>query len=251
MSQPSSRSRRSLSTTCGCSSRIIRYRRGLSQSSAPLAAVGVAEVAPQDVDAAEAGEQLAHLAVQVLDVLLLVAPRIEFGAARVIAQGVHVVDDELGMVPVDHRVVEADAQVAGAERIHQRPDQVARGRGVGGLVVGQRAVPQAEAVVMLGGHHEVLHAGAGRGLRPTVRVVQVGIEVVHVALVVVDRDLLLLHYPLVAGGKGIQSPVDEQPEAVVHEPAGVAGALSDVHVRGSFTVLACRMLPATRTRWCR
>ena len=197
---------------------------------AALAAVRVAEVAPQDVDAAETGQQLPYLAVQVLDVLALVALLVERRPPRVVAQGVHVVDPELGMVPVDDRVVEADAQAAGAERIHHRPDQVSPGGRVGGLVVGQRAVPQAEAVVMLGSRHEVLHAGAGGSLGPTIRVVQVGIEIVQVAFVVADRDFLLLHYPFVARRQGIQSPVNEQAEAVVYEPAGVAGTLSDLHL---------------------
>ena len=195
---------------------------------AALAAVRVAEIAPQDVDASEVGEQLPHLAVQVLDVPALVALLVEPCPLRMVAQRVHVVDHEFGMVPVDDRVVEADAQAAGAERVHHRPDQVASGGRVGGLVVGQRAVPQAEAVVMLGGRHEVLHAGAGGRLGPAIRVVQVGIEVIHVAFVLAGRDLLLLHDPLVTSRQGIQSPVNEQAEAVVHEPAGVAGTLPDL-----------------------
>ena len=45
---------------------------------------------------------------------------------------------------------EAGAQVVGAERVDHRPQQVATGGGVGGLVVGELRVPQTEALVMLG-----------------------------------------------------------------------------------------------------
>ena len=194
------------------------------------AAAGIAEVAPQHVDPAELREQLAHLAVQVLDVAALIARAVHRLALRVVALRVDVVDHEVGVVPVDQRVVEADPQPSAAEGVHHRMQQVLAVRRARGLVIGERAVPQAEALVMLAGDHEVAHAGAGGGVRPHAGIVEVGIEAVEVPLVDLVRDLLLVLDPLVPGRQRVQPPVDEHAEAVVHEPRRVPGARSD---RGS------------------
>ena len=164
------------------------------------------------------GEQLAGLAVEVLGVLAHVAVLLLLAEGDVIAHGVQAVDGEVGVVPVDEGVVEADLEALGAEGLDQGAEQVAPGGGVGGLVVGEGGVPEAEALVVLGGDDEVLHAGVAGLLGPDARVVEVGVEVVEVLLVVFVADVLLVAHPLVAGGERVEAPVDEQAEAVVEEP---------------------------------
>jgi hypothetical protein len=61
----------------------------------------------------------------------------------------------LRVMPVDHRMVEADLQPLVAKRLHHRLQQIALGWRIGRLVVGQRRVPEAEAVVVLGGDDKV------------------------------------------------------------------------------------------------
>jgi len=69
-----------------------------------------------------------------LDVAVLVG----LAVGEVVAHGVKPVHRELGMVPVDDGVIEAEAEALLAKRVHQRVEHVALGGGVGGLVVGQR-----------------------------------------------------------------------------------------------------------------
>ncbi len=186
-----------------------------------VAARGIGEVEPQDVYLATLGEQLAHLTMEVGDILGLIALLVQLGALGVVAHRVEVVNDELRMVPVDERVVEADAEAPGAERLHHRAKDVFPVGGVRRLVVGERRIPETEAIMVLGGDHEVLHAGIGRGLRPGVRVVEVGVEVAEVGVVDLIRDLLALLDPLVARGEGIDAPMDEQAKAIPDKPARV------------------------------
>jgi hypothetical protein len=47
--------------------------------------------------------------------------------------------------------------------------------------------------------------------------------VVEVAPVVLVADALALLDPLVAGGEGVEAPVEEEAEACLGEPGGVAG----------------------------
>ncbi len=115
-----------------------------------------------------------------------------------------------------------------AEGLDHGRQQVATGGRVGGLVVGQARVPQAKALVMLGGHDEVFHPRARRRLSPELGVVQVGVEPLEVLLIVdLGGDFLVVPNPLVAGGLGVQAPVNEQPETVVHVPTRVAGGTAD------------------------
>jgi len=141
-------------------------------------------------------------------------------------------------------MVEADPQPGGAEGAHHGRQQIApRGR-VGGLVVGQLGVPEAEPFVVLGGDDEVLHTRVRRRGRPGVGVVQVRVEMaeVHVVgfvgdlLVIVQvrvemaevhvvgfvGDLLVMLDPFMAGRKGIEPPMYEQAESVMDEPVGIA-----------------------------
>ena len=78
---------------------------------------------------------------------------------------------------------------------------------------------------MLGGNHEVFHARAGCCRRPQVGLIQVRVKVFEIGVVDLIRDLFVVLHPLMPRGQGIQAPVNEQAEAVMHEPAGVAGCL--------------------------
>src|SRR5882724_948433 len=62
----------------------------------------------------------------------------------------------IGMVPVHQRVIETDAQAFGSRRVYVFLYQIAPGALLYGVVARQFCVPQAEAFMMLGGHHHVL-----------------------------------------------------------------------------------------------
>ena len=144
------------------------------------------------------------------------------------------VDRELRVVPVQQRVVEADLQTLGPERLDPRPDQVPPGRRAGRLVIGQRRVPEAETFVMLGGQDRVAHARLPGQPGPSARVIQVGIEVLEVALVGRIVQALTLLHPLVAAGDGIEPPVNEQAEPCLAHPlqaSGPAAALTIAEFR--------------------
>ena len=129
----------------------LQFARHLQQFLAPpvvaplaLPAVGpsvrsrrIAEVVEQHVDLAEPGQQLAHLPVQVVDVLLLVPSLVQLLALRMVAHRMDIIDDEIRVVPVDERVVEPHLHILGAKSLHHRPQQIATGRRAGRLVVGQ------------------------------------------------------------------------------------------------------------------
>ncbi len=178
----------------------------------------IAEVVPHDVDRAVFSEQLPHLAVQILGVLLLVPALVELVLVRVVALGVHVVDQEIGVVPVDERVVQSHLQAAGAEGVEQRTQEITPGGRLGGLVVGQLGVPEAEPLVVLAGDDHVLHPRGRRPLGPLLGVIQIRIETPEVPLVPGVIHLLDVLDPLVPRRQGVQPPVNEHPEAVVEKP---------------------------------
>ena len=137
------------------------------------------------------------------------------------------VDGEVRMMPVDEGVVKAHPQPFGPEGVHIFPDKIPAGGGVGALIVGVLGIKHAESLVMLGGHHRVLHAG-GLGLPgPFPGVVEIGVKIAEIFLVFFLADLFVGLDPLVPGRHGIQAPVDEHTEAVVAEPGGVAGGAVD------------------------
>ncbi|HUR07730.1 MAG TPA: hypothetical protein VM347_34665 [Nonomuraea sp.] len=135
-------------------------------------------------------------------------------------RGMQSVNGKVRVMPVEQRVVEAHAEPSAAEGLDDRADQVLSVRRAGHRVVGERGVPQAEAVVVLGREHHVPHPGSGGGLGPGIRVEQVGVEVVEVVevgLVLLIGEQLPRLDPLVASGERVQAPVDEQAEALLLE----------------------------------
>ena len=124
-------------------------------------------------------------------------------------------------------MVEPHVQVPLAVGVDHRPDEVAPGGGVRRLVVGELAVPEGEAFVVLRGDDEVLHARLVGKLGPELRVIQVGVKVLEVLLVFLVGDLLDVLDPFMPRGEGISAPVDEHAEAVVGEPTAIANGRSD------------------------
>ena len=188
----------------------------------------VREVEEQVVNLAELRQQLADLVVQVGGILPYVAARVLLALGGVVVHGVNVVYHVVRVVPVDQRMVETDLQSLVAEGLDHWPQQVAAGGRVGRLVVGVAAVPQAEALVVLGGDAEILHARLPRLPGPLARIVQVRVEPLEVLLVVGGGNLFLLLDPLVPGRQRVQAPVNEQAEAVVSEPRVVPVPVGDV-----------------------
>jgi hypothetical protein len=188
--------------------------------------VGVGEVEEQLLDRAVPGEQLGDLGVQVLavhrDVARLPPPGV------VVPEWVQTVERELRVVPVDERVVQPDAEAAPPEDLGERADQIPPPRRRGDREVGVRAVPQAEAFVVLRRHDDVPHPGVRGEVRPGTRVVQVRLEAVEVPAVLGVGHSFAVPHPLVACREGIQPPVDEHPEASLAHPADGLGAQSGV-----------------------
>src|SRR5215212_85451 len=156
-------------------------------------------------DPAEARQELAGLAVQVLAVAGDVAVLVGLDVLPVITLGVQPVDRKLGMVPIYEGVVETYLHALGAERLDHRGDEVLAPGRVGHLVIREIRVPEAEAVVMLGRDDEVPHARVPRLSGPLFGAVEVGVEVVEVPLVVLVANPLALLDPFVARG-GRRSP---------------------------------------------
>src|SRR6266851_3048659 len=157
------------------------------------------DVVPEHVDLAVVGEQLADEAVGVFDEAL--AGLLIGGAASAV-----------GMVPVHERVVEADAQAFGAGGVDILADEIALGSLLGGAVVGELGVEVAEALVVLGRHDHVLHAGGLGEFGPGAREARLGVELFVQRQVLDDRDCLGLHGPLVPAILAIEAEVDEHAE---------------------------------------
>ncbi len=174
------------------------------------------------VDRAVAREQLAHLRPHVFEVPRLVGLVARPGAEHlVVAAQVRVV----GVMPVRQRVVEPEENAAPAAGLGQHGEHVPPVRRVRHLVVGLRGVPHAEAVVVLGGEAEVLHAGRLQRVEPALGVVAARVELGDELLVVAP-----LHAPapqdlLVPRRDRVQPPVHEQAEALLEEPVAAVAEL--------------------------
>ena len=185
---------------------------------AAVGAARVGEVEPEDVDLSVLRQELGHLVAHELRVLADVALPVQVRRVLAVAQGVEDVDRVLRVVPVLERVVEADAEPLGAEGVDDRAEQVAaRGR-VRRLEFRELRIPEAEAVVVLGGHDEVLHPRLAGEARPGARVELVRVEALRVAVVDLVGDLLRRADPLVLGGHRVEAPVHEEAEAGLLEP---------------------------------
>ena len=199
---------RLLMRMCGCSSRAMRAHLDALPQLRRRQRPG--DVVPEDVDLAVVGHQLAHAALR----------EIEEAAAGGFVRGAQ---RAVGMVPVHQRVVEADLEIELAAGLDVLAHQIASRPALDGVVVGLLRVPQAEALVVLGGHHHVLHPGLLRQGRPLAGGAVFRLPRVGQLLVLRHRDALAVHHPLVAAQLRVQSPVDEHPEARFLPPADTLG----------------------------
>ena len=114
-------------------------------------------------------------------------------------------------------------------RIGEFADDVAlERRRLGDGVVGDLRVPQAEAVMVLGGDDDVLLAGLGGEAHPRFGVEVDGLELSGEGRVLGDGDALAVHNPLAdawhelavppAGGDSVKAPVEEEAEPCVAPP---------------------------------
>ena len=146
-----------------------------------------------------------------------------------------------GMHPVLRlRIVEADLQpmlfAGGDQRLQQI---LAIRRSVDDIPIGNGRVEQGEAVVMLAGDDDILHAGRLGEPHPGLRIVLGGIELLGILTIVGHGDLLMQHDPLAdavgplaimrPGRHGVDAPVDEEAKAGLAPPGHAL-----VAVGGSF-----------------
>ena len=182
-----------------------------------------ARVEPDQADGAVAGEQFLHLrlgfAAQVLVVILLVVGTEIPGVAGAV-----------GLVPVLRlRVIDAEADVVALARVGQFLERIAmEGRGVVDVVLADRRAIHGEAVVVLAGDDDVLHAGVFGHLHPCFGIELHGVELLGELFVFLHRNLGAIHDPFadagdrlafpLAGGNAVEAPVDEQAELGFAKP---------------------------------
>jgi hypothetical protein len=184
-------------------------------------------VEPDATDLAVVREQLAELAVHVVEVAVPVAlgrpPAVRARApARVV----------VGVMPVELRVVEEELDALPVALVGQHLEDVLLvGRAVHDVVVGDLGVEHREAVVMLAGDGDVLHArGLGHG-HPFRGVELRGVEQAGQLLVIGHADAALMHHPLAVGERAVHAPVHEEAEL------GVLEGAPRLHVGGRGLVL--------------
>jgi len=173
------------------------------------------------------GQQFVHLPVQVFDVL-----RVRRAVAIV------------GMVPVGLRVVDAplhSAAMAGVRNLAHDVFAIRRAR-AGDLIIGELRIELAEAVVVLGGEHEILHAGVLGKLHPLVGVELDRVEDAVEVIVDLHRDVAGVGVvpPAPFPGPGPtdlgaddahRTPVDEHSEAQVFPAFDRGGGRARVGLR--------------------
>src|SRR3569833_397007 len=163
------------------------------------------------------------MAMQILGVTRDVAVFVQRDVVRSILHWMVDVDGVVGMVPVEQGVVEPDTQIFRAEGVDLRAEEVSTRRGGSGFIIREFGVPKTEAVVVLGRHDEVFHAGVRGGFCPGGGVIKVRVEVLEVASIVCLRVGAGPTFdPFATRREGVEAPVDEETESVVDEPACVS-----------------------------
>lgn len=96
-----------------------------------------------------------------------------------------------------------------------------------GAVVGELGIEVAEAFVMLGGHHHVLHAGRFGELGPRAGSMGLGVELLGQLLVLSNGNAFFFHGPLVASQLAVEAEVNEHAEAGCVPPLKAAVTIFD------------------------
>ena len=146
----------------------------------------------------------------------------------------------VGMMPIHQRIIETDAQTFGARGIDILAHQITTGSLLGRTIVGQLRIEIAEAFMMLGRHHHVLHARAFGQLRPRARGVWDGLEIRRQLLVFTDRDAFVFHHPFVTAERAVEAPVNKHAKLRFVPPLHAARAIFDRR--------SCRRAVIHRTR---
>ena len=119
--------------------------------------MGVGIVKPEQVDLPVIRNQLLHLSVHVgqiavkVDFFILEGGVIPHGMVHIAVFG------EIRVMPVDEGIVQPYPQSLGSDSLHKFPYQIPSAERAGAFVVRPFGIEQAEAVVVLGGQHYVLH----------------------------------------------------------------------------------------------
>ena len=129
-------------------------------------------------------------------------------------------------MPVHDGMVEAELDAGLAARIGQLFERIALERGGLDAPIGLVRAEHAKAVVVLGGDDDIFHPGVLGEAHPLFGVEPHGVELARELLVLGYRHLGFFEKPLaviglavpLAGGHGINPPMDEQPEPGVAEP---------------------------------
>ena len=93
----------------------------------------------------------------------------------------------------------------------------ARGR-IGGFVIGVCGVKQAEALMVFGSQHGVLHAGFPCHARPQTRIVVYRIKGMKIFFILRPGDFVDTGIPFPSGRNSVESPVDKQAETGLLKP---------------------------------
>ena len=78
--------------------------------------------------------------------------------------------------------------------------------------------------MVLRGDDKVTHSGFPGGLRPLLRIEQIGIEVLKILLILFIGDLLVVTDPLMPCRHGVETPVNEHAEPFPDKPARIAAS---------------------------
>jgi len=175
-------------------------------------------VKPHDVEFAILGNQFFHLSVHVLQVVVPV--EILLGVLLVIALGVVPHIGIVGVVPVDDGIVESYFQPFSTEGVEEFPDQVAAPESGSQFIIGELAVKEAVAIMVLGRENGILHAGGLGQPCPFPCVKLPGMKGIYVLLVSLGGDTLIGLYPFPPRRHGIRPEMDEHPKPGLPPPLG-------------------------------
>ena len=175
-----------------------------------LGGVLPAAVKPDHADRAVVGQQLSELALHVVDVAVVVGP---CGGPSVPRRGLPAPARQVvGMVPVEDRMVPAHLEPLFAACVGQLLHDVPLEGRAHDVPVGQFGIEQAEALVVLRGDHDVLHARGFGDAGPLAGVELHRVELLLERLILCRGDLAAELDPL--AGAGTLLPF--------HSPAGTA-----------------------------
>ena len=129
-------------------------------------------------------------------------------------------------MPVELRVIEEELDALLAAFVGQRLQHVlVVRRALDDVVVAHLGIPHREAVVMLAGDRDVLHARGLHHATHSAALNFVGLKWGGKFLVLGNGDLLVVHHPLAVTEHAVDAPMDEQAETRLLEP-GAGGQVA-------------------------